>query len=214
MKKSGVLISFEGIDGSGKSTQAKLLADFLQKKNYQVSYIREPGGTAISEAIRKILLDRRNSGMHPRTELLLFLAARAELVDKVILPAIRRGSIVVTDRFHDSTFAYQIYGRRLPGEIVRLLNSFAVRTVNPDLTFLVDLDVRQAHRRLAHAKDRMEGADRAFHSRVRKGFLALAKEEPRRIKLLDGNRAEEEIWENVRAITTRVLRRRGFEFKH
>ncbi len=210
MKKRGLLISFEGIDGSGKSTQAQRLREYLQHEGHAVVFIREPGGTEVSEAIRAILLDNRHRGMSPRAELLLFLAARAELVDRVIEPALADGKIVITDRFSDSTYAYQIYGRRLAADVVRQTNQFAANRIKPDLTFVVDLDVPRAQRRLTSAKDRMEADATSFHRRVRSGFLSLAEAEPRRIKLLDGTRTPDELFSQVLQRTLPVLKRRKF----
>ncbi len=210
MKRRGILISFEGIDGSGKSTQARLLFEHLRKQRRKVLFLREPGGTAVSEAVRAILLDTRHKRLSGRAELLLFLAARAQLVDQVIIPALRAGTIVVTDRFSDSTFAYQIFGRGLPAQIVRRVNAFAADQIRPDLTFLVDLEVSAARGRLKQTKDRMEASAVRFHQAVRRGFLAIAKAEPRRVKVLDGRLSPEAVFESVRADTTALLKRRGF----
>lgn len=202
------MISFEGIDGSGKSTQAQLLEKHLTLAGYEVVFIREPGGTPVSEAVREILLSRKNDGMSALSELMLFLAARAELVEKVITPALESGKVVITDRFSDSTFAYQIYGRGLSDRKVRQANSFAAANVRPDLTFLVDVDVTTAHRRLQRKRDRMESARRAFHQRVRKGFLKLADRDTRRIVKLDGKKPAPQLWQDVRAASEELLERR------
>ena len=209
MKRHGLLISFEGVDGSGKSTQAKLLYEYLQKEHFRVRFIREPGGTQISERIRKILLDPEIRDMGLRTELLLFLASRAELVEKVIAPAISKGEIVIADRFADSTFAYQVFGRRLPNREVRLINNFAVSKIKPDLTFLVDMPPEAAHKRLNKTKDRMESENMQFHRRVRNGFLKLARSESQRIRLLDGRLSPDEIWKEVRSTAMTLVLRRG-----
>ncbi len=208
MSKTGVLISFEGIDGSGKSTQAQLLDKHLRLAGYDVLFLREPGGTPVSEAVREILLSRRNDGMSARAELLLFLAARAELVEKTITPALDSGKVVITDRFADSTFAYQIYGRGLPERNVRQANSFAASGLKPDLTFLVDVDVLTAHKRLKRKRDRMEAAARAFHERVRKGFLKLAEKDARRIVTLNGHKSAQQLWQEVRTHSEALLERR------
>lgn len=210
MKRRGILISFEGIDGSGKSTQARLLYDHLRKHRRKVLFLREPGGTAVSEAVRAILLDTRHRRLNVRAELLLFLAARAQLVDEVIVPALRAGMIVITDRFSDSTFAYQISGRGLPTQIVRRLNAFASDAIRPDLTFLVDLEVSVARGRLKQTKDRMESSAVKFHRAVRRGFLTIARAEPRRVRVLDGRLSPEAVFESVLADTTALLKRRGF----
>ncbi len=210
MRRRGILISFEGIDGSGKSTQARLLYDHLRKQRRKVLFLREPGGTAVSEAVRAILLDTRHKQLSVRAELLLFLAARAQLVDQVIVPALRAGTIVITDRFSDSTFAYQIFGRGLPDQIVRRMNAFAADQIRPDLTFLVDLEVGAARGRLKQTKDRMESSAVKFHRAVRRGFLAIARAEPRRVRVLDGRLSPEAVFESVRVDTTALLKRRGF----
>lgn len=211
MKHTGVLISFEGIDGSGKSTQAQLLKEYLVARKCGVVYVREPGGTKASEAIREVLLHDRELGMSDFTELMLFLAARADLIDKVIEPALRHGRIVIADRFADSTFAYQAYGRGINLKLVKQLNEVATRGVKPGLTFLVDLPEREAHQRLKRQKDRMESLPSVFHQRVRQGFRKLAAAEPRRIKVVDGRRSEEEIWTEVLEITLQFLHRSKIE---
>lgn len=202
------MISFEGVDGSGKSTQARMLYESLKKAGLNVVFIREPGGTRVSEDIRGILLNTAHKKMSTRTELLLFLASRAELVDEVIKPALAQGKIVITDRFSDSTLAYQVDGRKLPRDVVERTNSFAADRVKPDLTFIVDLEIRRAHSRLKARKDRMEAAAADFHRRVRKGFLKIAEAEPGRVKVLDGRDAPDAIFEQVIAITNKHLVRR------
>lgn len=211
MNKRGVLISFEGVDGSGKSTQARMLHEYLKRLKYNVLFIREPGGTSVSEAIRAILLDNKNAPMGARTELLLFLAARAELVDKVIAPALRQGKIIITDRFSDSTLAYQIDGRKLPRKVVADANSFAAAKVKPNLTFIVDLGIAKAHSRLKEKRDRMESAAQAFHQRVRRGFLKIAQAEPRRVKVVDGQQPAEVIFGEILATTRKFFTRRRIE---
>ncbi|MFH2054535.1 MAG: dTMP kinase [bacterium] len=213
MNKPGLLITFEGIDGSGKTTQAFKLRDTLKRRGYAVEFLREPGGTKISEKIRRILLDRKNEAICDRTELLLYLAARAEVVDKVVAPAIKTGKIVIADRFFDSTYAYQIYGRGLPDNVVRQANRFAATGVIPDLTFLVDLSVKEAQERLQRDKDRLEAAGLSFQRRVRRGFLQLAQSEPRRIKMLDGRDKVEDIFAEVLSHTEKLIQRRGIKAK-
>lgn len=208
MRKSGILISFEGVDGSGKSTQARLLYDYLTASNFNTLFIREPGGTPVSEVVRAILLDNSHKQMSARAELLLFLAARAELVDKVIEPALKQGKIIITDRFSDSTLAYQIDGRKLPAEIVRKTNEFAAAKIKPNLTFIVDLEIAKAHVRLKANKDRLESETGGFHQRVRRGFLKIAKAEPRRVKVVDGRKTPDEIFAEILAISQAFLNRR------
>jgi len=211
VKHTGALISFEGIDGSGKSTQAQLLREYFAERKCSVVFVREPGGTKAAEAIREGLLHHRDLRRAGFTELMLFLAARADLIDKVIEPALRHGRVVIADRFADSTFAYQAYGRGINLKLVKQLNEVATRGVKPGLTFLVDLPEREAHQRLKRQKDRMESLGAAFHQKVRLGFRRLAAAEPRRIKVLDGLRPEEEIWKDVFRITVQFLRRSKIE---
>lgn len=211
MKASGLLVTFEGIDGSGKSTQATLLRDSLTESGFRVVFVREPGGTPISEKIRKILLDRENTGISFRSEVLLYLAARAEVVDKVIAPALASGNVVIADRFYDSTYAYQISGRLLPERVVRMVNRFASESLVPDLTFLVDLPVRAAQKRLQREKDRLESEGIYFQQRVRDGFLELARAEPRRIRVLDGRANVDDLFVTVRKTVLRLLKRRKIE---
>jgi dTMP kinase len=180
----GIFITFEGSEGCGKSTQSKLAYTFLKKRGYGVIYLREPGGTAISEKIRQILLDAKNASMSPACEMLLYMAARAQLVREVILPALAKGKIVVCDRFLDSTLAYQGYGLGLDIKLIRHLGAIATAGIRPDLTILLDLPVVKGLKRCGCAKDRIEQRNLAYHLRVRKGYLRLAKSEPRRIKIV------------------------------
>lgn len=189
-----MFISFEGLDGSGKSTQAAHLARRLEGDGRRVVRVREPGGTPLGETIRAILLDPA-SDIAPRAELLLFSAARAHLVERVIAPALRDGAIVIADRFFDSTTAYQGYGRGvLAPETAETFHALVTGGLAPDLSVLVDVDVPTARqRRVASATDRMEAADDAFFGRVRDGYLSLARLYPDRIAALDGSRSEEEL---------------------
>lgn len=175
--KSGFFITFEGIEGSGKTTQAKLLAEHLRSKDYSVLLTREPGGTEISEKIRKILIDPENTAMVARTECLLYAASRAQHVEQKILPALAEGKIVISDRFADATLAYQGYGRGLSIEMLRQLNEIATGGLMPDLTFLMDLpaEVGLARaRKRRHQLDRLELEELDFHRRVRNGYLEIA----------------------------------------
>jgi len=183
----GLFISFEGIDGSGKSTQIESFRHYLEEKGIQVMVIREPGGTRIGEKIRSILLDKANCGMTSRTELFLYEAARAQIVDDVILPALRDGKVVICDRFFDSTIAYQGHARGLDLSAIDLLNRFATGGVQPDLTFLLDLPVADALDRMkvrVGEKDRLELEGYAFMEKVRAGYLTLAGSH-KRIMVLD-----------------------------
>jgi len=197
-----MLITFEGTDYSGKSTQARMLVAWLEERKREVLFLREPGGTMISEKIRELLLDRAHLELTEVAEILLFSAARTQLVSQVIQPALRAGTIVLCDRFYDSTTAYQGYGRGLPLADVKLLNKIATAGVVPDLTLLVDVSAAEsARRREAAGKpaDRMEAAGNAFFERVRDGYHALAKEEPARWVVLDGMRPVDAIQTDVRA---------------
>ncbi len=190
----GQLISFEGIDGSGKSTQMALLKRRLEALGHTVVVVREPGGTPLSEKIRDLLLSPGSSSMHARTETLLFSAARAQLVQEVILPARQRGNIILCDRFADSTLAYQGYGRELPLDEIISTQRFATGHLSPNITVLLDLAVEEAEGRLQGAQpDRMERAGKAFMQRVRDGFLKLAEADPDRWLVIDANRDTERI---------------------
>ena len=203
-----MLITFEGTDYSGKSTQARMLLAWLEERKRAVLFLREPGGTLISEKIREILLDRKHLELTELTEILLFSAARTQLVSEVIRPALRDGTIVLCDRFFDSTTAYQGYGRGLALADVKLLNKIATAGLVPDLTILVDVTAEEAARRREAAGepvDRMESAGREFFSRVRAGYHAIIKEEPARWVVLDGMRPVDAIQADIRvAVESRL----------
>lgn len=193
----GLFITFEGGDGSGKSTQIGKLKDYLEDKGFRVILTREPGGTKISEDIREIILDSRNTEMSDMTETLLYAAARAQLVEQVIRPAVERGDMVICDRFVDSSMAYQAYGRGL-GDIVWDINKNAVGDCMPDLTILLRLDPEAGMGRISGRKqDRIELSSSDFHRRVYEGYLALEKRFPDRIKGIDASRGIEEISEEI-----------------
>jgi len=182
-RKNGFFITFEGAEGSGKSTQIRFAVNYLKKEGCRVAFFREPGGTKVSEAIRKILLDKRLRDMRPETELLLYLAARAQLVREKIEPALRAGKIVVLDRYEDSTLAYQGYGGGIPVPTIRELSLFARGFRTPDLTFLLDVETKQGLKRSGR-RDRVEKKSISFHRRVREGFLMLARHERSRFVVL------------------------------
>lgn len=203
---TGRFITFEGGEGCGKSTQAARLADELRARGVEVVVTREPGGTRLAELIRSLLKDEREDPPCDRSELLLFLAARAQLVRNVIRPALAAGKWVVCDRFSDSTFAYQGYGRGLPLDALRLMNGFAVNGLSPDLTLLLDVRPEVALARMRRreeatntSSDRIEQAGGGFHSRLRDGFARLAEAEPGRIKTIDANGSQDEVWRKVLA---------------
>ncbi len=201
-------ISFEGIDFCGKSTQIALLVEKLKSRGLTVLVVREPGGTAISEKIRQILLDKSHAEMHPRTEILLYSAARSQLVHQAILPALEAGHYVIADRYYDSTTAYQGYGRNLDIEMVQKLNEFATSNLKPYRTFFIDISPEEAERRRIEKqkleKDRMESEDIEFYRRIRNGFLSISKKEPQRFIIINGERSIEEIaadiWQQIRRI--------------
>lgn len=184
-----MFITFEGIDFCGKSTQVKLLKSYLENQNKTVKLIREPGGTEISEKIREILLDKKNSGMVIETEVLLFSAARSQLVREVILPYLQKGYYVISDRFHDSSTAYQGYGRGIPLDAVFQIHKIAIGNTIPDITFIIDIPVEEAERRKALNSnielDRIEITKENFFERVRQGYFSMAKSE-KRFRILDG----------------------------
>lgn len=202
----GVLITFEGAEGSGKTTQLRMLAAALAQSGYRVVATREPGGTRIGDAIRTLLLDHRRVEISPRAETLLFQAARAQLVDEVIRPALAAGSIVLCDRYADSTLAYQGYGRGQSLNTLKLLGDYATDHLSPTLTIYLDIDVREglARKRAGAPEEwnRMENLDIDFHQRVREGYLALAAAEPARWLVLDATQPIEALH---RTILLRVL---------
>ena len=198
------LITFEGIDGCGKSTQAALVGKYLTTRGYRVKILREPGSTPVAERIRKLLLSKKEP-MAAMTELLLYQAARAEIVAQKIKPLLDRHYVVLCDRFYDSTTAYQGYGRRLDLRTVRSLNKIATGGIVPDLTLVFDVDLDTAQRRRGRNPDRLESESRAFFSRVRAGFLAIARSERRRVHVVDSTRTVDATFEVVRKLVDRKL---------
>jgi len=197
-KREGVFITFEGVEGCGKSTQLALLANRLTAAGVPVRVLREPGGTAAGEAIREILLDPLHAGLDDRAELLLYEASRAELVAEVIEPALVAGEAVLCDRFSDSTTAYQGYARGLPHDEIERLNAFATGDVTPDLTIVLDLDPGTGlARATGSGADRVESEGVEFHRHVREGFLAIARAEPGRVVVLDATGSRDEIAQRV-----------------
>ena len=184
---NGKLITFEGIDGSGKSTQIKLISEILQKNNIDNIVIREPGGTEISEKIRAILLDNDNT-ISKYTEALLFLSSRSQLVNEVIKPALNRGCYILCDRYIDSTIAYQGYGRGIDLSQIKVLNDLAIESIYPDITFILDINVNTSlSRRLTKSKDRMEQVNENFLIKVRKAYLEIADDNKKRCIVIDCN---------------------------
>jgi dTMP kinase len=203
----GILVTFEGCEGSGKTTQARLLHDHLASAGVSAVLSREPGGTPVGERIRRILLHRETEGIDPLAELLLYEAARREHVVQVVIPALESGAVVILDRFTDATLAYQGWGRGLGRPDIRRLNRMACGPVDPDVTFLVDVDPVEVglSRSLARLKaagegtseGRFEAEDLAFHRRVRRGYRDVARREPGRIIVMDGTRPPMDVHRDV-----------------
>lgn len=196
----GRLITLEGIDGTGKTTQIASLSASLRERGISVLELREPGGTAIGEAIRQILLDNKHSGMSDETELLLFTAARAQSVREIMLPALASGTWIICDRFLDSTLAYQGYGRGMDLATINSINGFAVDGCRPDITILLDLPVETAVSRLSSRQtkaDRLDGESRAFMQRTRDGYLAAAANEPNRIIVINAEQSATDLAKNI-----------------
>lgn len=196
----GVFITLEGADGCGKTTQAAFVAAELEARGREVVRLREPGGTAISEKVRALLLDPANAEMVPECELLLYEASRAQLTRQVIEPALARGAVVLCDRYYDSTFAYQAGGRALDDALVRRANALGSCGVSPDRTLVLDLDPAVAYARAtAGGADRMEAEGLAFQKRVRAAYLRLAAEEPERVRVVDALGEKDEVADRVLA---------------
>jgi dTMP kinase len=201
----GVFITFEGLDGCGKSTQMELLASALRERGYVVLVTREPGGTALGESVRDVLLDSRYHGMSARSEALLYAAARAHLVEEVIRPALADGQVVLCDRYLDSSLAYQGYGRGLGTDDIMGLNVWATECLFPDLTIYLELEDAVRGTRLAAVPDRLEAEDEAFHSRVGRGFQELLQLYPHRIHRVDATGNAAEVQERVQAVIEEEL---------
>lgn len=184
-----MFVTFEGIDGCGKSTQILLLAEYLREQGHKVITIREPGGTPLAESVREILLNGRVE-LGSRTELMLFEAARSDLVEKIIIPALAKGTIVLCDRFYDSTLAYQGYGRKLPKADVKRCNYLATHGITPNLTFYLEVsyDISLARRSVNITPDRIESENETFFNDVCKGYRRIAEEESDRMIIIDANR--------------------------
>ena len=209
--REGIFITIEGPDGSGKSTQAELLATHLRSRRHTVVLTREPGGTSVGEAIRQILLKPHPvSHLADEAELLLFAAGRAQHVRELIMPALAQGQIVVASRYIDATVAYQGHGRRLPLALIQEVNDFATGGLKPDLTIILDIESAEGLRRAREVakempqgeNDRIESAGLLFHTRVREGYLAIAAAEPARCAVVNGNRPVVEVAESIRAVVS------------
>jgi len=195
-----MFVSFEGIDFSGKTTQIKKLINYFEQSNQKYCLVREPGGTQVSEQIRNILLDKKNINLLPETELLLFSAARAQLVRELIKPKLLEGYVVIADRFYHSTIAYQGYGRGIDLKSVETITKFAVGDTIPDLVFILDIDYETSQKRAnlcnERTKDRIEVSEKEFYNKVREGYIHLAKQEKNCI-LIDATINENEIFEII-----------------
>jgi dTMP kinase len=208
MAKKGKFITFEGGEGSGKSTHIERLVTRLRQESYQVLIAREPGGTEVGEQIRHILqYSKQSVAMVPETELLLFCASRAQLVREVIQPALNDGHVVICDRFFDSTTVYQGVGRKIDPQAVATINNFAVGANVPDLTLIIDLDPRIGLERARGRElfDRMESQSLEFYDRVRHGYLELAKQEAHRVKVIDGAQTIDMVAKQIWNLVTSVL---------
>jgi dTMP kinase len=201
----GQFITFEGMDGCGKTTQLRLLAQHLREHGREVVETVEPGGTEIGRQIRRILLDPANTAIQPRTELLLYFASRAQNVDEVIRPALDAGSVVLCDRFTDSTLVYQGCGRGLDSAVVLDLDRIACRGLRPDATILIDIDLetslgraKRRNERYGQSESRIDDESAAFHENVRKGYLALAAAEPARFIVIDGRAGIGDVAKHIR----------------
>ena len=195
-----MFITFEGIDFCGKSTQVELLKKYLEQNDHKIVIIREPGGTEISEKVRDILLDKKNNMMFIETEILLFAASRSQLVREKIRPFLNENYYVISDRFHDSTTAYQGYGRGLPVEIVNNIHNLSIGETIPDITFFIDIPVEEAERRKAtlgsRSLDRIEVSANNFYEKVRHGYLEIAARQ-KRFKVINGMMSIEEIHKQI-----------------
>jgi len=205
MRKRGIFITFEGPEGSGKSTHSRLLYDFLRKKRFKLLYTREPGGVLISERIRKLLLDPGNKDMDVVCEMLLYMAARAQIVKKKISPALKQGRIVICDRFMDATLAYQGYAGGMDVKIIKDIGDLVTHGILPEVTFLLDIDPKEGLLRSGKNKDRMERKSLSYHRKVRKGYLSIARKEPMRVKVISSVGAIDKTQEYIRQIALKLL---------
>ena len=202
--KKGLFITFEGADGSGKTTQVNKIKTFLEAKGYDVVVTREPGALELGQKIRNILL-HSTEVVADRCEIFLFVADRAQHIETFIKPAINQGTIVLCDRHTDSTIAYQGYGRGQDIEMLKQLNEIAVNGLKPDLTLLFDVSTEVAQERVGSEKDRMESAGIEFHKKVRNGYLELQKQEPDRIKLINANNFIDNVYEDTKQVIIQLL---------
>ena len=198
MARSGLFITFEGLEGSGKSTQIERSCAYLKDKKHDILFLREPGGVPVSEKIRDILLDVGNEDMTHECEMLLYMSARAQLVRQIILPALEQGKTVISDRFLDSTLAYQGYGHDMDVEFIKDLGEFVTDKLQPDLTIIFDIDPAKGLERIQREKDRIERRDMDYHARVREGYHDIARHNPKRVKVIESDRSIDEVFERVK----------------
>jgi dTMP kinase len=204
---NGYFISLEGGEGAGKSTQQKRIVEWLSEHGKIVIEAREPGGTAVSEQIRQVLLDTRNAGLNATAELLLMFAARSQLVQEVILPALSEGKVIVCDRFADASYAYQGGGRQLNAETIATVEKLVLNDLQPDLTLLFDVPVELGLTRVAGRgdADRFEVESSRFFERVRNAYLQRAAAYPQRFRVIDANRDQEQVWQQVKSVLSAAL---------
>jgi dTMP kinase len=204
---NGYFISLEGGEGAGKSTQQKRIVEWLSEHGKIVIEAREPGGTAVSEQIRQVLLDTRNAGLNATAELLLMFAARSQLVQEVILPALSEGKVIVCDRFADASYAYQGEGRQLNAETIATVEKLVLNDLQPDLTLLFDVPVELGLTRVAGRgdADRFEVESSRFFERVRNAYLQRAAAYPQRFRVIDANRDQEQVWQQVKSVVSAAL---------
>ena len=196
----GKFITFEGSEGSGKSTQGRLLTQYLKSKGYKAIFLREPGGTVLSEKIRRILLDNSNQKICPLSEMLLYMAARAQLIQEVIRPALKKGYFVVCDRFLDSTIVYQGWGLGVDLGLIEHLGNVLTSRLKPDLTIFLDVAIKKGLAACGQRLDRIEHRPLAYHQRVRRGYLKLAARYPKRIKIVKTDKDKRKTQAKVRSI--------------
>lgn len=208
MRRRGYFITFEGPEGSGKSSQGRWLVRSLREAGYPAVFLRDPGSTALGRSLRRLLLET-SASLSPLAEALLFIGGRVQLVEQVIRPALAKGHVVVCDRFHESTVAYQGFGGGLDVRWLNRMGRAAIHGVMPSLTILLDLPTAAGFRRLRHRRDRMERKARQFHQRVRNGFLQLARREPHRFVVVDASQPPATVRRHIEAVVRQRIRYDG-----